>query len=139
MTDRHRDFEAEPLRLNDRGDLKLLRARLSYMREVGHDLGVDVHLGNMRYSRDGSEVKMTVVVRPAGLDIDAENFKQYAELEGLAPGMLGKTFESGGHRYEVCGLKMRGKYRVVAKRVAGGKRFKFQPSAIAAKLGTAQR
>jgi len=82
---------------------------------------IKTHLAAMK----GSDGKAT--------DPDRERFKREAEI-GFANGprldWLDRPFRSGGQSYSVCGLKPRGRLRLIAKR-ADGKMFKFAVEDVA--------
>lgn len=66
---------------------------------------------------------------------EAIEFKKYATAFGLKPEDLGRTFESRGETYEICGASIKSsKYPILAKNVKNGKILKFMLESVILKL-----
>lgn len=65
----------------------------------------------------------------------AKDFVNTAPLHGLRPEDLGRQFETGKGRYEICGMKPRArKYPVLARKLGDGKTYKFGAEYVRAML-----
>lgn len=89
--------------------------------------------GNIRYSH--TEATMKILATPTtvdGEDFDKEReeFNRYAPALGLSPEDYGRTFDSRGKSFTICGIKPRvRKYPVLAKD-SSGSIYKFPMSRI---------
>lgn len=113
----------------DKESLTHIRDQINTALElVAEDLGIDISLGSCRYTTKNATLKLEIATLGddgAIQNKEAEDFKIFAPRYGLSASDLGKTFESSGTTYEVCGLKPRSrKYPILAKR-ADGRMFKF--------------
>ena len=93
----------------------------------------------VRGTFDATGCKYTVDIRQIAEDGKVQtqeraNFSAYADMFGLQPDDLGKTFTSQGRTYTIEGIApRRPKYPVVAKR-DDGKTFKFPAETVAMRL-----
>lgn len=113
----------------DKQSLTRIRDQINAALEmVADDLGLNITVGSCRYTAKNATLKVEIATLSDDGSIqnkEREDFKIWAPSYGLSSGDLGKTFESNGNTYEVCGLKRRSrKYPILAKR-ADGRMFKF--------------
>jgi len=122
------------LALNDRSDLKTLRAEInSALDQIGkrHDLSLSI--GNISYDLDGADATTRLTMLSAkGVQQNAPEalFKKHCRRFGLKPEMLGFEFRSpyGLERYRVCGIKPRArKNAVLVERIPDGRRVVCPP------------
>lgn len=108
--------------------------------DLEKEYGVDLHIGNIKYTNSDFTTKLNVVNRTAtgeSVDIATEKMKNdfsiYAYRYNLE-GYLGETFEYRGMKYTIIGLKPRSKkYPIVVESSKG--RFKFAANTVQLALG----
>lgn len=127
----------------DRDACKIIRQVLEHAIDVQEEewegLGLSATVGGASFTGSSVVFKVEVAVVSkdgAVLNREAQDFKRFAPLFGLAPGDLGRTFKLGGRTYTVSGCKSRGyKNPIIADR-DDGKRFKFPSETVRALLST---
>lgn len=123
--------------------LEDFRPQLNYaLQELGEKHGLKITTGGASYSDTFFSIKLEgSVVAEEGVATTKDQiaFKNNAELYGLSPDDLFKTFEAHGKVYEVWGLRPRAKsYPIIAKRVGSTQKFKFGAETVAFHLGIAK-
>lgn len=88
------------------------------LKVIEERLGVKVTVGNCKYSADNAEFKVSLsVIGEGGVaqTREVQDWKFYAEGEGLPVDLLGKTIKVAGNTYRICGfLPKKQKYPVLA-------------------------
>jgi hypothetical protein len=122
----------------DRTNLGLLRSDLeAALAGVAKKYGVSLNLGAGRFSSDNVTFKLEgAVIRAEGVVTkEAAAFKSYAEIWGLEPGDLGKTFVQGRKTFQIVGAKPSShKYPILAKELGTNKSYKFTVADIRRRL-----
>lgn len=90
------------------------------LKEVGAKYGLSFRATNISYTSTNATIKLEAsCLTPSGEVIfkEAEDFKKMAELYGLKPEDLGKTFEYiDGINYQIVGLKPKSRrYPILCK------------------------
>tara|TARA_R100000742_G_C4259886_1_gene77699 strand:- start:320 stop:742 length:423 start_codon:yes stop_codon:yes gene_type:complete len=118
--------------------LKDFRTQLDYaLEELGEKEGIKLTAGRCSYSDTFFSIKIEGAVeaeKGVATTKDQIAFKENAELYGLSPDDLFKTFRTGGFggdAYEVWGLRPRSKkYPILAKKVGTDNVYKFKAAIV---------
>jgi|TARA_R100001443_G_scaffold96301_1_gene103103 hypothetical protein len=115
--------------------LKDFRIQLDHvLQELGEKEGIKLTAGHCSYSDTYFSIKIEGAIETeegVATTKDQIAFKDNAELFGLSPDDLFKTFETGGKSYEVWGLKPRSKkYPILAKEIGTDKVYKFKENTV---------
>ena len=112
-----------------------MRANLQKMLDK-HYNGDDCSAKVGNASFDGGSVTFKLIVSTVGADGELETpeaaaFKRNADLFGLKPTDLNRTFVIGTSRYKVTGLKPHSpKFPVITENVATGKSYKWPSETV---------
>lgn len=114
----------------DKANLNKFRTSFnSAVAELAKEFDVKIDLGKITYSDDSFTAKVSVANTDAEPQ-EVKDFKQYANLVGLEPEDLGKTFKSNGKVFTITGLNLgRRKYPISA--TSEGRSYKFNDSDVA--------
>jgi len=108
------------------------------MPQLEASTGLKIKVGSARFTPENVTFKleMATVAKDGTVESkEARAFKLHAKSYHLDPEDFGKTFESRGHKYTICGLASRSyKFPILAKR-NDGKVFKFPSNMVAMRLG----
>ena len=102
---------------------------------VGKELGVNIQLGNCRYS-PGESITFKLEGNALGEDgkavsRGASDFAMLATSFGLKPEDLGKEFVSRGETFKITGLNLKAKkYPIQAEMLSNGKGYKFPADTV---------
>ena len=115
--------------------LKDFRTQLEYaLEELGEKEGIKLTAGRCSYSDTYFSIKVEGAIeaeKGVATTKDQIAFKENAEIYGLSPDDLFKTFSTNGKTYEVWGLKPRSKkYPILAKKVGTDNVYKFKASIV---------
>lgn len=117
--------------------LKDFRTQLDYaLKELGEKEGIKLTAGRCSYSDTFFSIKIEGAVeaeKGVATTKDQIAFKENAELYGLSPDDLFKTFRVGfgAEAYEVWGLRPRSKkYPILAKKVGTDDVYKFEAAIV---------
>jgi hypothetical protein len=115
--------------------IKDFRTQLDYaLKELGEKEGIKLTAGRCSYSDTYFSIKVEGAIeaeKGVATTKDQIAFKENAELYGLSPDDLFKTFSTNGKTYEVWGLKPRSKkYPILAKEVGTNNVYKFAETTI---------
>lgn len=103
------------------------------LKDVAARYGVTVRYRGGRFTDTMAALKAEFVVEGAEPQ-GAADFRRLADVFGLKPEDLGRTFRSGGQTFTVVGLAPRkSKYPILATNAAG-KTYKFTADGVAAYL-----
>jgi len=99
---------------------------VEHMKAFEKEHGVRVNIGNITYQPNEIRTKLTVRTNAVSDDAIAEKeFKRYAFMYGLKADDFGKSFNSRGTMFKICGVSPRShKYPILAKNNRG-KTYKF--------------
>lgn len=133
------------MQLNDKIALKKLREAIdAELRVLTTKLGLtDLRTGNISYDASGCEAKIQVIAkakRADGKTKEELDFIQYAEMYGMKPEWLHRTFDRRGKRgqeaVEIIGLKLtRSKFPVLVQEQAGDGKFLITIEEVQKKFG----
>ena len=102
---------------------------------VGEELGVNLQLGNCRYT-PGESFTFKLEGLALGEDgkavsKEASDFVMLATSFGLKPEDLGKEFVSRGETFKITGLNLKAKkYPIQAEMLSNGKSYKFPADTV---------
>ena len=112
----------------DRRNLNEVRAIIDkHLADAADDLGINISLGNIRYSDDQFTVKLTGEIRKTEQDLiyEENEFNQSARLMGLDI-KFNHEFTVRGNTYRAKQIKLRNrKYPIIAENIYNGKLHKF--------------
>ena len=92
--------------------------------------GVEIELGNIRYTSDSFTSKIKVLNKVEGKSVTQVEFDKYCGLFGLTPSDYGRKFTSNGRVFTLTGIKpSRRKYPISGTGQRGGK-YKFTESVV---------
>lgn len=100
---------------------------------VGKKFGVDIEGGNGTYAGDTGSLKLNFKV--AGKNIEAERWKEYAQMYGLNKSWIGKTFTDKGATYTIVGLRSGRSRYVVATTKPDGTPYFWTTSFVSEVMG----
>lgn len=101
--------------------------------EVGNEYGMNIHAGNCTFDDISLKYQLRCeVADQSAIDAAAEkDFREWAKWTDIDQDAFGKSFNSNGKSFTICGVKPRNrKYPILAKS-ADGSTYKFQPRQIA--------
>jgi hypothetical protein len=102
------------------------------LREVGEVYGVELKLGNGKYSGTTGSIKLEIIGSMAdGRSAADVEWERYARIFGLDDVALGTTFTVRGRTFRITALKPnRPRYPISADDVETGKGFKFPTATV---------
>jgi hypothetical protein len=118
---------------------EIAKATEAALADVCAKYGVEVKYkgGSFTSNTFNPKIEFSVVSEDGtAITREVEDFKRYSEMFGLSPEDFGKEFRSNGQVFKVCGLKPNSPKLPVLAKALDGRVFKFQASAVAAKLHT---
>ena len=101
------------------------------LKKVGEAFGVEFKLGGGRFSPTHYGCRLDVTIAGAEPQ-EAQDFRQYADMFGLKPDDLGRTFLDRGRRFTIVGLLPRSRSYPVLAQNDRGTRYKFPVEAVKA-------
>lgn len=109
------------------------------LKEVGAEHGLSFELGKMTFLDTSFTLKVECVINNGSDNCDnvvaKHTWDEHCVLFALSPEDFGKTFESNGSTFEICGCKPNNrKYPIITKNLSNGKQFKFNIASIARKM-----
>jgi len=120
----------------DRTSIRFLQVAVSdALKKVGEAFGVEFKLGGGRFSPTHYGGKLDVTIAGAEPQ-EAQDFRRYADMFGLKPDDLGRTFLSRGRQFTIVGLLARSKRYPVLGQNGRGTRYKFPVETVKAGLST---
>lgn len=114
-------------------NLREMRQALNAALEsVAQQYGVDINIGNIRFSETEFRTTMTVNTKGKKDDSAALNiWKQYSFVHRMEASDFGREFVVGGERYRIVAYKPRGKrFNISAERIHDGARYKFSSDTV---------
>ena len=116
----------------DREDIKKIRQELdTILSAYGAKKGLQFQLGNISYSSNQFNCKMTATSGDSKEDADKVNWDKNCWSVGLSREDFGKTINYIGNNYKLVGIKPRSRnYPVVVEQIPSGRRFKFTASMV---------
>jgi hypothetical protein len=119
----------------DRAECRRLREGLERaVAIVAKGFGVEIRVGDMRFSAENCTIKLEAAVKAATGEVLSKprtDFDRYCRAFGLEPEHLNAEFSQGGAHYRITGLKPgASKYPVLAVNLRTGKTYKFPVSAV---------
>jgi len=116
----------------DHTSIRFLQAAVSdALGKVGETFGVEFKVGGGRFTPTRFTCRLDVTIAGAEPQ-EAEDFRQYAEMFGLKPEDLGRTFLDRGRRFTLVGLLPRSRSYPVLAQNDRGTRYKFPVEAVKA-------
>jgi len=121
----------------DRTNLQALRGELNAaVSAIAERHGIAIQCGRCGFSPENATLKLELSVKtPEGAVVSRErkDYTDFAEVYGLDPAWLDKTFVTGGETYKITGLRPKGRKRpVLCQQLANGKTFVFPVDAVKA-------
>jgi len=111
--------------------------------QMGRDFGFTPDVGSASFNDREVTFKLKLTLtdeRGNPVDMQAENFKQFAMLYGLQAEHLGQSFLVQGKRYVIKGLcDGSRKYPILAIQIATGREYKFPAETVRRALGITER
>ena len=116
----------------DHTSIRFLQTAVSdALKKVGEAFGVEFKVGGGRFSPTHYGCRLDVTI--AGTEPqEAQDFRQYADMFGLKPDDLGRTFLDRGRRFTIVGLLLRSRSYPVLAQNERGTRFKFPVETVKA-------
>ena len=123
----------------DANTCRALRSNLSdALKTISEELGVNIRIGNARFTRASVTFKMDVVVNNSDGSAQTKaslDFEKHANRYDLKPSDLGKAFSLNGETFTIEGLKPRShKYPILARSGKNGKLYKLAANEVAIAL-----
>ena len=122
-------------------NLPQIRAAMNKaMEAVEKEFGIKIGLGNIKFSPDSFDLKMTVVTEKASGGIDSSvdpkwvaDYNRYYLSYGLQASALGKEFDFQGKKAKLVGSRVRADKQIVIK-VEGNDKFNIISAQQAVRL-----
>lgn len=116
----------------DRTSIRLMESAVSdALGNVGEAFGVEFKAGRGQFSPTQFTFRLHVTIAGAEPQ-EAQDFRQYADLYGLKPDDLGRTFLDRNRRFTIVGLLPRSQRYPVLAQNDRGTRYKFPVEAVKA-------
>ena len=116
----------------DRISIRFLQAAVSdALKKVGEAFGVEFKVGGGHFNPTHYACRLDVAI--AGTEPqEAQDFRQYADVFGLKPDDLGRTFLDRGRRFTIVGLLPRSRSYPILAQNDRGTRYKFSVETVKA-------
>lgn len=123
----------------DRTSLKLLRTDLdAALTAIAQKHGIILTVGNARFTSSTATFKLNVATKAADgtiINREREDFISLADVYGLKPEWIDKTFQWSGNTYKITGLQPRRRKNPVLVRNRNGKGYVFGVDTIKMLMG----